>query len=245
MPLTPRSPRSRPLYSQIRELLIGRMLSGDWRPGHMLPSEFKIAEEYGVSQGTVRKAIEDMEAERLVVRRQGKGTFVVARSLPATHFNFFRIVPDGGGKLPPPGNRILFLRKEAPTAAEAKALDVKRDSQIYRFHRVRLFHNVPVIIEQIVLPEAIFPNFDEVYRADPQPHIYIVFERRFGVVVMRAEEQLRAVVATAEEAGHLELQPGAPLLRIDRVGYGIGERPTELRTLICHTAHYHYRNTIV
>jgi GntR family transcriptional regulator len=239
-----RPPRSRPLYSQIRDLLIGRMVSGDWRPGHMLPSEFKIAEEYGVSQGTVRKAIEDMEAEKLVVRRQGKGTFVIARSLPSTHFNFFRITADNGAKLQLTGNRLLFLRKDPATPAEAKALVLKRDAEVFRFHRVRLFHNVPIILEQIVLPEAVFPNFEDVYRTDPQPHVYLIFERKFGVVVMRVEEELRAVAATAEEATALDLAPATPLLRLDRVGYGIGDRPIEMRTLICHTANYHYRNSI-
>jgi len=239
-----RSPRSRPLYSQIRELLIGRMVSGDWRPGHMLPSEFKIAEEYGVSQGTVRKAIEDMEAEKLVVRRQGKGTFVIARSLPATRFHFFRIAPDTADKLPPPGNRVLLLKRDAPSAEEATALDIKKDVQVYRLHRVRSFHNVPTIIEQIVLPETVFPNFEEIYRNDPQPHVYLVFERKFGVVVAKAEEELRAVAASADEAAALEIAAGTPLLRIDRVGYGIGDRPIEIRTLICHTAKYHYRNSL-
>jgi GntR family transcriptional regulator len=210
----------------------------------MLPSEFKIAEEYGVSQGTVRKAIEDMEAERLVVRRQGKGTFVVARSLPATHFNFFRIVPSNGTKLPAPGNRIVSLCKEAATADEIKSLDLVRDSMVYRFNRVRLFQSVPAIIEQIVLPEAVFPNFEEIYRKDPQPHIYLVYERRFGVVVMKAKEEVRAVSANDEEAALLEVAPGTALLRIDRVGYGIGERPIEMRTLLCLTTTHHYENTI-
>jgi GntR family transcriptional regulator len=239
-----RSPRSRPLYSQIRELLIGRMVSGDWRPGHMLPSEFKIAEEYGVSQGTVRKAIEDMEAEKLVVRRQGKGTFVIARSLPATRFHFFRIAPDGADKLPPPANRMLLLKRDAATAKESARLDLKKDAQVYRLHRVRLFHNVPTIIEQIVLPETVFPNFEDIYRNDPQPHVYLVFERKFGVVVAKAEEELRAVAASQDEAAALEIPAGTPLLRVDRVGYGIGDRPIEMRTLICHTAKYHYRNSL-
>lgn len=244
MPPTSRTPHSRPLYSQIRELLIGRMLSGDWRPGHMLPSEFKIAEEYGVSQGTVRKAIEDMEVDRLVVRRQGKGTFVIARALPATHFQFFRIASDNGGKLLPSVNRTLFIRKEAATAAEIKALELKRDAQVYRFHRVRSFNNVPALLEQITLPETIFPNFDELYRADPQPHVYVFIERKYGVVSMRAEEQLRAVAATEDEATALSLKPGTPLLRIDRVGYGIGDKPFEMRVLLCHTVAHHYKNTI-
>jgi GntR family transcriptional regulator len=243
MPNIRRPPRSRPLYSQIRELLIGRMANGDWRPGHMLPSEFKIADEYGVSQGTVRKAIEDMEAERLVVRRQGKGTFVVARSLRAKRFNFLRITPDTGAKTQP-GNRLLFLRKEAATPAEVKALALKRDAEVYRFHRVRTYQNVPIFIEQIVLPESVFPNFDEVYRSDPQPQIYLVFERKFGIVAMKAEEELRAVAASADEAAALDVAPGTPLLRIDRIGYGIGDRPIETRTLICHTKNYHYRNSI-
>lgn len=238
-------PHSRPLYSQIRELLLARMMSGDWRPGHMLPSEFKIAEEYGVSQGTVRKAIEDMEAERLVVRRQGKGTFVVARSLPATHFNFFRIVPNHTDKPTPLGNRILLLAKDTATAEEAKMLGLKRDAKVFRLHRVRLFKNAPVMVEQITLPESHFPNFEEIYRNDPQPHVYVIFERKFGVVVTTAHEQLRAIAASAEEAAVLELDPGAPLLRIDRVGFGIGNQPLEMRTLLCNTAaNFHYRAVI-
>lgn len=239
-----RSPRSRPLYTQIRELLIGRMMNGDWRPGHMLPSEFKIADEYGVSQGTVRKAIEDMEAERLVVRRQGKGTFVVARSLPATHFNFFRIMPDGSDKATPLGNRILLLAKDEATAEEVKALGLKRDAGVFRLHRLRLFKNAPIMIEQIALPESSFPNFEDVYRNDPQPHVYVIFERKFGIVVTTAEEQLRAVAASPEEAAILELAPGAPLLRVDRIGFGIGNQPLEMRTLICNTANFHYRAVI-
>jgi GntR family transcriptional regulator len=239
-----RSPRSRPLYSQIRELLIGRMVSGDWRPGHMLPSEFKIAEEYGVSQGTVRKAIEDMEAEKLVVRRQGKGTFVIARSLPATRFHFFRIAPDSADKMPPASNRMLLLARDTPTADEAAIFGLKKDGVVHRLHRVRLFHNVPTIIERIVLPDTVFPNFEEIYRNDPQPHVYLVFERKFGVVVTKAEEELRAVAASREEAAALELAEGAPLLQVDRVGYGIGDRPIEMRSLLCHTAKYHYRNSL-
>lgn len=245
MSTDPRSPRSRPLYSQIRELLIGRMLSGDWRPGHMLPSEFKIAEEYGVSQGTVRKAIEDMEAEKLVVRRQGKGTFVIARSLPATHFHFFRIKPDDGGKLPTPGNEILFLRKEAPSRSEVRDLVLKPGVQVFRLHRVRKFQNVPVILEKIVVPESLFPNFEEVYLADPQPHLYAVFERRYGIVVLRAEERVKAVVPSPEDAAALRLEPTTPMLELDRVGFGIGDRPTEIRQMLVHTANYHYQNTLV
>lgn len=245
MSTDPRNPRSRPLYSQIRELLIGRMLSGDWRPGHMLPSEFKIAEEYGVSQGTVRKAIEDMEAEKLVVRRQGKGTFVIARSLPATHFHFFRIKPDDGGKLPTPGNEILFLRKDEPSRSETKALELKQGAQVYRLHRVRKFQNVPVMLEKIVMPETIFPNFEEIYLADPQPHIYAVFERRYGIVVLRAEERIKAVAPLPDDAVALRLEPTTPILEIDRVGFGIGDRPTEIRQMLVHTANYHYQNTLV
>lgn len=244
MAVPPRSPHARPLYSQIRELLIGRMMNGDWRPGHMLPSEFKIAEEYGVSQGTVRKAIEDMEAERLVVRRQGKGTFVVARSLPATHFNFFRIMPNGADKAMPLGNRILHLARDAATAAEAKALNLKRDAEVFRLHRLRLVKNAPIMIEQILLPEPTFPNFDEIYRSDPQPHVYVMFERRFGVVVTTAQEQLRAIAASAEDAALLEVAPGAPLLQVDRIGFGIGNQPLEMRSLICNTADFHYRAVI-
>jgi GntR family transcriptional regulator len=95
-----------------------------------------------------------------------------------------------------------------------------------------------------VLPESIFPNFEEVYRSDPQPHVYVMFERKFGVVVTTAQEQLRAIAASAEDAALLEVALGAPLLRVDRIGFGIGNQPLEMRSLICNTSEFHYRAVI-
>ena len=86
------SPSFRPLYLQIKGLLVENLEAGQWRPGEAIPSELELAARFGVSQGTVRKAIEALASDNLVVRRQGKGTFVTTHTEEkASTFRFLRI----------------------------------------------------------------------------------------------------------------------------------------------------------
>src|SRR3954467_10464577 len=86
----------RPLYRQVKELLIKRLGDGSWTPGQLLPREPEIAADLGVSPGTVRKALDEMSAESLLVRRQGRGTFVASHDEARILFQFFRMVSDTG-----------------------------------------------------------------------------------------------------------------------------------------------------
>ena len=104
------SPTFSPLYKQIKELLLDGLRGGEWRPGDAIPSEIELAARYHVSQGTVRKAIDELAADNLLVRRQGKGTFVASHGEPQVRFRFLRLAPDAGG----------------PVAAERKLLDFRR-----------------------------------------------------------------------------------------------------------------------
>src|SRR5688572_16184743 len=92
-----KSPSFQPLYLQIRALLLDSLDAGDWKPGEAIPSEIELAARYNVSQGTVRKAIDAMAAENIVVRRQGKGTFVATHTEEKSSvFRFLRIRRDDG-----------------------------------------------------------------------------------------------------------------------------------------------------
>src|SRR3954449_5070932 len=88
----------RPLYRQVRDTLVRRIADGVWRPGQLLPSEPELAVDLGVSQGTVRKALDEMAAENLVIRRQGRGTFVARHDDARILFQFFKLLPDSGEK---------------------------------------------------------------------------------------------------------------------------------------------------
>jgi len=136
------APAPRPLYAQVRELMIGRMIQGVWKPGAVLPSEFQLAEEFGVSQGTVRKALDALAAEKLVIRRQGRGTFVAEHDAERALFHFFHLVgTDGSHQLP--GAEVLSCRAGKASRDEAARLEMARGEPVIRVRRTRDLGGVP------------------------------------------------------------------------------------------------------
>jgi GntR family transcriptional regulator len=94
----------RPLYRQVRDVLVRRIADGVWQAGQGIPSEAEIAADLKVSPGTVRKALDEMTAERLLVRRQGRGTTVARHDDARVLFQFFKLMPDEGeGAFPKAG----------------------------------------------------------------------------------------------------------------------------------------------
>src|SRR5579883_3183982 len=150
-------PDFRPLYAQVRELIIGRMLRGDWRPGDILPSEGRLAAEFGVSQGTVRKALDEMAAQNLVVRRQGRGTFVARHSQNHALFHFFHIRDESGLKELPTG-RVLAMRGVRADREAAERLHLSPRARVFEILRLRALNGAPVILERIAVPAALFPG---------------------------------------------------------------------------------------
>ncbi len=236
-------PDFRPLYAQVRELIIGRMLRGDWRPGDILPSEGRLAAEFGVSQGTVRKALDEMAAQNLVVRRQGLGTFIARHSQQHALFHFFHIRDERGVKELPTG-RVLQLRQRKAERAEARRLDLPPRSTVWAMRRLRALRGKPVILERIALPAALFPGLELPLGRDLPDELYVLYQQRFGITVVRAEEKLRAVAADALDAKSLGVAEGTPLLEIDRLARGLDGRPVEWRLSRCNSAHHHYYSEI-
>ncbi len=232
----------RPLYVQVRELMIGRMIQGVWKPGAVLPSEVQLADEFGVSQGTVRKALDALAAENLVIRRQGRGTFVAEHDAERALFHFFHLVgEDGSHQLP--GGTLLSCRGGKANRGEASCLDIGRDTRVIRLRRTRDLGGVSAIYETISVSAALFPGLGA--NGDLPNTLYEFYERRYGVTITRAEERLRAIEAPAEAAEHLGLKPGAPVLEIDRVAFALDGRPAEWRVSLCDTRHHHYLAELV
>lgn len=227
----------KPLYSQVRDELMRRLEDRTWPPGMMIPSEMELARELGVSQGTVRKALNEMTAENLLTRRQGRGTFVAEPEDARILFQFFRLAPDDAAPCFP---RSRFIAREEGNAAaeEAEAIEIGEGEGVWRIRRERAFGESVILTETVVLSRARFPDLPEL--ADLPNNIYQMFSVRWGVTIAGADERIKAVSASAETAAALGCAPGAALLRIRRIARDLGGRAVELRVSLCRTDHIHY-----
>jgi GntR family transcriptional regulator len=237
------TPDFKPLYLQVKELMVRRLASG-WRPGEALPSEFELADEFGVSQGTVRKALDELAGQNLLERRQGKGTFVAQHTAQRALFHFFHLIADSGERALP-GARMLSLDKAKADRREAVQLGLRPGASVVRLKRLRLLGERVALHERIVLPGALFANFTDRMPVDVPNELYRYYEERYGVTVARAVEKLKAVAARPDEAKALGLKSGAPLLEIDRLAYTVDGRAVEWRLSRCDTAGHHYISEIV
>lgn len=226
----------RPLYRQVRDKLIRRLADGVWSPGEPLPSEMQLAAELGVSQGTVRKALDVMASENLVVRRQGKGTFVAKHDEERIMFRFFKLVPDSGIPSFPKSN-VLSIGMHRASAAERGALSLGNSDKVIRVVRLRSIDNRPAIFETVIVPESLFPGIEEMELPN---NLYGLYSMRFGVTVARSEEKLKAVAATEAEAKALGTSVDHPLLRIERIAFSVEKTPVEWRLSACLTDRMHY-----
>lgn len=234
-------PDFRPLYTQVRDLIVGRVTDGTWKAGELLPSEMRLADEFGVSQGTVRKALDDLEAENLIVRRQGKGTFIATHSPQRALFHFFHLV-DKDGHRQLPTSRDIGLSRGRATREEERRLDLASGARVVRIERVREFDGHPVIMESVVVGAGTFPNLG---RGGTLPNtLYILYEEEYGIIIHRAVEHLRAVAASSADAHHLGLDEGAPLLEIDRLALTPDGRPVEWRISRCDTRNHRYLSNL-
>jgi GntR family transcriptional regulator len=236
-------PGRRPLYAQVKDLMIANIVSGRWKPGQILPSEIVLASEFAVSQGTVRKALNELEAQYLVVRRQGRGTFVSEHTPQRSLFHFFHIVGDDGQR-ELPTSVVVSQRTRRPTNQEAQQLRLEPGALVHAIVRLRNLRGRPIILERLCLPTAIFPDLELPVGKEMTEELYVIYQQRYQVMVARAREALRGVAADDTDAQLLQVVAGSPLLEIERIAYDLNTRPVELRIDRCNTAHHHYFNQL-
>ena len=217
--------------------------SGDWKPGDLIPSEIELAQRYKVSQGTVRKAIDELAAENLLVRRQGKGTFVATHHEARARFRFLRLAPDEGS-LSAPESKFIEVKRIRASAEIARLLDMKAGEPVLFIKRVQIFDGKPTILEDIWLPGVIFKGLTAERLREYRGPIYGLYESEFGTHMVRAAERLRAVAANAEMAGLLGVDVHTPLLSVERVSFTYGDRPVEVRRGYYLTDQHYYQNEL-
>ncbi len=237
------SPTFSPLYRQIKDFLIRSLQEGEWGPGDAIPSEGELAARFNVSQGTVRKAIDEMAAENLLVRRQGKGTFVASHNDPRSFYRFLRLVPDDG--VARQADSDPFSCETIPASAEvARVLGLAEGESVVHVQRLLRFDGEPVVYDRIYLVADLFSGLTlEALRAGGRS-LYSQFESEYGVRMIHAEEHLRAVAADPHSAGLLGVAAGDPLLLVERTAYTYGNKPVEWRCGLYCTRRHYYRNDL-
>jgi len=232
-----------PLYKQIKRLLVDSLRRGEWKPASAIPSELELASRFQVSQGTVRKAIDELSAENLLVRRQGKGTYVATHHAPRSQYRFLRLLADNG-EVPAAHSQFLDCRRVRAPADVAALLDLKAGASVVFVQRLLRFGNAPVVLDDLWLPGQLFRGLSFERLAQYTGPLYGLFETEFGVPMVRADERLRAVAADERCAPPLEVAPGSPLLLVERVSFTYGDRPVEVRRGLCVTRGHYYHNAL-
>ncbi len=237
-------PGGGPLYLRVKRVIIRRIVDEVWRPGDLLPSEQKLAAELDVSPGTVRKALNELTAENLLYRQQGKGTFVTSHTPQRSLFHFFKMVATDGNRQPATCHLLSCARRRA-SRDEARRLDLPAQSRVVEINRIRELGGSPKILERILVPAKLFPDLGRPSDGKLPNELYVLYEERYAITIYRANEELRAIAATAEQAGLLGLEAGAPLLEIDRIALTLDGRPVEWRISLCDTRNCHYVSELV
>ncbi len=240
------TPAFSPLYQQIKTLILQSLQAGEWKPGEAIPSETELAARFRVSQGTVRKAIDELAAENLLIRRQGKGTFVATHVEQQVQYRFLKLVPDSGeASSEGPSQRTIIDCKRVRASADiARALGLRTGDSVLQVRRVLSFGGVPTILEELWLPGTPFKGLTAERLSDYHGPMYALFETEFGVRMVRAEEKIRAVLPDAEQCERLQVSPQTPLLSVERIAHTYNDVPMELRRGLYRTDSHHYLNAL-
>lgn len=238
-------PAARPLYLQVKDHLIRRVLAGDWGPGAMLPSEMKLAEEYGLSQGTVRRAIEEMAVEGLVTRASGRGTFVASHKGDYKPFRFSRFYLGSGKTLAGGEVKYLSSSRVRADAKVAAGLQLDVGDGAAKIVRARCHEGAPLLLDFMYLGEDLCPDAERLIMQQLPNSLYLALEQLYNLLVVRVDERLRSRMISKEEARLLGVEQGLPVLEVERIAYSLGGEPVERRITVCRTDRVFYLNRTI
>ena len=230
-----------PLYQQTYQKILSWITSGKWKFNQRLPSESLLAKKLSVSPGTVRKAFDQLVAERIIVRRQGKGTYLNEQSTESNLFLFFRIC-DGDGTRILPSSKVIKTEIEPLGEVLAKKMELKPDQRALYIYRTRYKDDEPILYERVVLPLCFYPELDQSV-AIPNT-LYDFLQQNYSVTITKAHESIRATKATKAIAEQLQCQPEDSLLVIERLTEDLRGKVVEYRESFVSTEHTTYRITI-
>jgi GntR family transcriptional regulator len=227
------------LYKEIEQQLTLAIRQGEYKPGDALPAEKALAQRFDVSIGTLRKSVDNLVAKGVLIRQQGRGTFVSKHGKDRYLFAFFHVLRQDGSKVYPVVTLQSFTRMKADKQI-AKRLDLATGSRVIQLVNILQLHGRPVLIDEIYVPEHLFPGLTQEIFSNRPSTLYQLYQDRFGLTVVKAEERLRAVKADNFKALTLGLQVGDPLLQVIRLARSFNNLPVEMRYSFINTTDYEY-----
>lgn len=231
----------RPLYMRVHATLVDRLMAGEWHPGSVIPSEIALAKELKVSQGTVRKAIDQLCADGALRRVQGRGTFVSEQTPELAHFRFFRLVDEDDNLAIPQLYRQIGSKQPVPDDV-GEELAIAPGSEVHVIQRIRTIGGERAISETVTVPVDIMPGLSA---EAPLPNaLYPHYQATFGVTVLRTEDRLSAVNADERIAKRLSVAAGTALLRADRLAFDLTDRCVEHRVTFFITRGHRFQVTL-
>ena len=232
-----------PLYRVVKRSLLAAIESGQCPPGQTLPSETEIASAMGVSIGTLRRAVDELAAEHIVVRRQGRGTFVATHTTDRFLFQFFHVERTDGLRDAPLVDLVSFERLRA-VGEPADALNLRQGDPIIQIENRLLLQGVAVIYDRLTLPSSLFKGLTEKRFRERAGAIYQLYQTDFGISVLSTQERARAIPADRNAVRVLHIPLGQPVLQVRRIALTFGDRPVEHRVSVIDTTHHDYVNNL-
>lgn len=220
---------TRPLYLLVRDALVQRVISNEWKPGSPLPNEFELAREMGVSIGTIRKSLDELERERVLVRRQGRGTFVADHSSEEFAIRFSSLRDPAGNRIHGLIQGSQWTRVEA-TPAEIARMQLRPGAEVLRVTRTRTFRDHAFAWDRASLPAALFPKLP----ADVGSYRISIMAQSNNLLLSNAVEEVSADLASAEDAQRLAIPEGTPILQKERRVFTENGKIAEWRTTRCY-----------
>ena len=227
------------LYREVKSKLIADIESGAVAPGGALPNESELARRFGVSIGTLRRAVDELVADHILVRQQGRGTFVGRLDRERFMFQFFKIAGRDGAREFPQVRLHAFAKARA-TQEEARILGLHGTAAVFHIDNVLSLRGRPVIHDHIVLPASLFPNLNQSMLEQRGGTLYELYQAAFGVTIVGTDERLRAEPIGVASAELLGLPEATAILRIERVAFTFDQRPAELRVSVVDTREFEY-----
>lgn len=228
-----------PLYRVVKRSLLRAIEDGRYPAGGALPSEAELARAFGVSVGTLRHAVDELVAEHILVRRQGRGTYVALHNADRFLFQFFHVERSDGLRQGPSVELLSFERVRLDEESAA-ALGLKAGEPAIQIDNRLSLQGRAVIHDRLFLPGLLFKGLTEKRFRERTSTIYHLYQTEFGISVLRAQERGRAVAADRTTARLLGLAPGMPVMQVRRTALTFGDKPVEYRVSIINTAHHEY-----
>ena len=233
-----------PLYKGVQRALMEQLATGDLKPGQLIPSERQLAMEYNVSIGTLRKAIDELVENRILIRQQGKGTYVASHDRERLLFYFFHIVPQKGAKSYPLVEAVFFHKAVADEEVAAR-LNIAVGAPTFHVRNKLSLLNEVVSVDDITIDQARFEKLSAAQFKERPNTIYNLYQDAFGITVVRTDERLRAEAAAVDHAKLLKIKAGTPVLTIRRTAFDMRDEPVELRISTVNTAAHEYFSEIL